>query len=308
LRERFELQPPLPGEGMFLSTPNVIETEVFTELPSYFRRHANGKSRPINLLEGPSFDTAGNLYCVDIPCGRIYRISPQGKWDLALEYDGNPNGLKIHKDGRLFVADRKNGLVIIDPHLGNIVSRIGGPSHGMKFLGLNDLVFSRDGDVFFTDQGESGLQNPNGSVYRIDANGKLDLIVGGIPSPNGLVFNAKENLLFVAVTRANAIWRTELHGVNRTGLFVQLPASGPDGLALDEQGNVAVAVPGPGVIMVYSKWGELLWIIKSCRGTLTTNIAYGGDDMRKLYIVESWTSSILIAQMPVAGKPMYSHS
>jgi gluconolactonase len=293
---------------MFLSTPTVIETEVFTELPAHFRRHAEGKSRPINLLEGPSFDTEGNLYCVDIPCGRIYRISPDAKWELVLEYDGNPNGLKIHKDGRLFVADRKNGLMIIDSNTGNICSCIAGPTQEKTFLGLNDLVFARNGAVFFTDQGQSGLQNPNGSVYRINPVGKLDLIVGGIPSPNGLVFNARESELFVAVTRANAIWRVELHGVNKAGVFVQLPASGPDGLALDEQGNVAVAVPGPGVIIVYSKWGEPLWVVKSCRGTLTTNIAYGGDAMRELYIVESWTSSILVAHMPIAGKPMYSHA
>ena len=293
---------------MFLSTPTVIETEVFTELPAHFRRYAEGRSRPINLLEGPSFDTAGNLYCVDIPCGRIYRISPDGKWELALQYEGNPNGLKIHKDGRLFVADRKNGLLIVDPYLGAIVSSLAGPARGKTFLGLNDLVFARNGDVFFTDQGQSGLQNPNGCVYRIDEDGKLDLVVGGIPSPNGLVFNTKESELFVAVTRANAIWRTELQGVNRAGLFVQLPASGPDGLALDVQGNVAVAVPGPGVVIIYSKWGEPLWLVRSCRGTLTTNIAYGGIGMQKLYIVESWTSSILVAHMPVAGKPMFSHT
>lgn len=294
---------------MFLSTPKVIETEVFTELPARLQHRGEGKGRPKNFLEGPSFDKAGNLYCVDIHCGRVYRISPKGEWDIAVEYDGIPNGLKIHKDGRIFIADRKNGLMVLEPGSGKIAPFLAGPDPGRRFLGLNDLVFARNGDVFFTDQGRSGLQEANGCVYRVDAAGKVDQILGGIPSPNGLVLNVRENSLFVAVTRANAVWRVELEDpALRAGLFVQLPSSGPDGLALDEEGNVAVAHPGPGTVGVYSKWGEPLWVVKSCRGTMPTNIAYGGDDMRKLYLVESWSNSILVANMPVAGRKMYSHA
>ena len=50
----------------------------------------------------------------DIPFGRIFRISPKGGWDLVVEYDGEPNGLKIHRDGRIFVADHKRGLMLLD--------------------------------------------------------------------------------------------------------------------------------------------------------------------------------------------------
>jgi gluconolactonase len=111
--------------------PKVIEAEVFMRLPDNLRRdHAADLTSwarqqhpgvPVAaFLEGPSFDTAGNLYCVDIAHGRIFRTTPNGEVSVVTEYDGEPNGLKIHKDGRIFVADYKNGIVNVDPSNGKV--------------------------------------------------------------------------------------------------------------------------------------------------------------------------------------------
>ena len=89
---------------------------------------------------------------------------------------------------------------------------------------------------------------------------------------------------------------------------MQLFCPGPDGLALDEDGNVVVAHPGLGLVWVFSKRGEPLYQVKSCAGEMTTNIAYGGEDRKTLFIVDSAKANILIARMQVAGKLMYSHS
>ena len=67
-----------------------------------------------SFLEGPSFDRKGNLYCVDIPFGRVFRVDLRGRWELVVQYDGWPNGLKLHKDGRVFIADYKRGLMLLD--------------------------------------------------------------------------------------------------------------------------------------------------------------------------------------------------
>ena len=66
-----------------------------------------------SFLEGPCFDQGGNLYVVDIPFGRVFRISSEGNWSLVAEYDGWPNGLKCTPEGRIFVADHRLGLVEI---------------------------------------------------------------------------------------------------------------------------------------------------------------------------------------------------
>ena len=103
---------------MYLETPpRLIATQVFSAMPAEFRRNvrsdwadANRPGAPTDcFIEGPSFDADGNLYIVDIPFGRIFRISPDRKWTLVVEYDGWPNGLKIDAKGRILVADYMHG-------------------------------------------------------------------------------------------------------------------------------------------------------------------------------------------------------
>jgi gluconolactonase len=263
-----------------------------------------------SFLEGPSFDLAGNLYVVDIPWGRIFRIDSQGLFSVVAEYEGAPNGLKIHQDGRIFVADFAKGILELDPRSGSlrtIVDRY----DGKPFCGVNDLVFGRNGDLYFTDQGMSGLHDPSGRVFRLHANGSLDLVFGGIPSPNGLVLDRSESTLYVNVTRDNAVWRVPLGADGRAfkvGAFIRLSGGiGPDGLALDEQGGLAVAHLGLGVVWLVSSTGEPIARIDSCAGRGTSNLAFGGPDRRTLYITESETGQILKAAVPVAGWPLFSH-
>ena len=288
------------------SQPRVHEAELYTRIPAHLAKRADGKRA--GFLEGPSVDRDGNLLCVDIQAGRVYRISPDKHWDVIVEYDGTPNGLKLHKDGRAFIADRKNGLMVLDPATGKIETLLSGPAAGQKFKGLNDLHFASNGDLYFTDQGRTGLQDPTGHVYRLTAKGGLDTIIANAPSPNGLVLSKRENALYLAVTRANAILRIELDdSARRAGLFVQLPCAGPDGVALDDDGNVVVAHPTLGAVWVFSRIGLPLHYIRTCAGPMTTNIAFGGADNKTLFITESHTGSILSVRLPTAGRPMFSH-
>jgi len=300
--------------------PQIIETRVFARLPDKLRRKdpnnswaiVNRRGLPVDsFLEGPSFDRAGNLYVVDIPYGRIFRISPAGEFALVAEYDGEPNGLKIAKDGRIFITDYRHGIMTLDPKSGRVSSVL--ERHwSERFKGLNDLVFARNGDIYFTDQGQTGLHDPTGRVYRLRTNGALELIVNNVPSPNGLVLNNAEHILYVAATRGNCIWRLPLMPdgtVSKVGLFVQLSGSlgGPDGLAMDEEDNLVIAHAGLGTVWLFSRLGEPLYRIRSCEGLATTNVAYGGPENKNLYITESESGCVLLAQLPVAGRPMYSH-
>ena len=282
-------------------------SELFTRIPDHLAARTNGK-RP-GFLEGPSFDRDGNLLCVDVQAGRIYRITPDKRWTVLIEYDGIPNGLKVHKDGRAFIADRENGLMVLDPATGKIETLLSGPKAGQKFKGLNDLHFAGNGDLYFTDQGRTGLQDATGHVYRFTAAGTLETIIANAPSPNGLVLNKRENALYLAVTRANAIWRIELDDpARRAGLFVQLPCAGPDGIALDDDGGVVVAHPTLGAVWVFSRIGLPLHYIRTCAGEMTTNVAFGGEDNETLFITESRTGSILSVRLPTPGRPMFSHA
>jgi gluconolactonase len=298
-------------------TPTPVETTIFASVPEQFRKKKKtiwaetnrGGEALDSFLEGPSFDREGNLWVVDIPHGRIFRIAPDATWTLVTEYDGEPNGLKFDKQGRIFIADYKNGIMQLDPASGAVTPLIE-RRRLERFKGCNDLFFAANGDMYFTDQGQTGLQDPTGRVYRW-RDGRLDLLIDTVPSPNGLVMNLAENQLFVAVTRANAVWRLPLMpdgGVSKVGVFIQLSGGGgPDGMALDAAGNLYVAHVGNGCVWSFSPLGHPIHRIVSCTGLSITNMAFGGTDNTSLFITESETGTILRAELTFAGKKMYSH-
>jgi gluconolactonase len=304
--------------------PLVIETEVFAELPTIFRRSgvrsswADENRRGVavdSFLEGPSFDCAGNLWFTDIPFGRIFKATPGGAVDLVVEYDGQPNGLKFHADGTAYIADFSRGILRLNPNTGEVESVIANYK-GHRFLGCNDLHFDAHGNLYFTDQGQTGLHDMHGRVFQWNAvSDELTCLIDNVPSPNGLVLDAAERVLYLAVTRANAVWRLPLSSVgtvNKAGLFLQFSGgrAGPDGLALTEQDGVVVCQTGMGLVWVHDHLGQPVVVIRSSRGLGTTNCAFGGVDRRSLYITESDTGCILRAALPehlgIAGHKMYS--
>ncbi|WP_038937257.1 SMP-30/gluconolactonase/LRE family protein [Bradyrhizobium japonicum] len=299
--------------------PPVIKSEVFARIPDSLRIKSRASTWvkiqrndcPTDcFLEGPSFDRAGNLYVVDVPWGRIFRITPQGDVAVVAEYDGEPNGLKIHMDGRIFIADYRNGIMLLDPQRGSVTPFLD-RAVIERFKGVNDLVFASNGDLYFTDQGLTGLHDPTGRLYRLRADGRLDMLLDNIPSPNGLVLSLNEDSIFVNVTRDNAIWRVPLQPDGtpfKVGAFIRMSGGGgPDGLAIDEKGNLTVAHLGIGAVWLFSALGEPLARIQSCAGPHTTNVAYGGPDRRTLYITESETGQVLMAKLETPGRIMFSH-
>jgi gluconolactonase len=303
---------------VFYQPPARIETKVFARLPEKLRMKnrksgwAFGKGRDDlhSFLEGPSFDRAGNLFLVDIPYGRILRVSPQAEWTVVVEYDGWPNGLKIHKDGRIFIADHRRGIMQLDT--GNaLVTPVLEHVRREGFKGTNDLVFASNGDLYFTDQGQTGLQDASGRVFRLRTDGHVDCLMENIPSPNGLVLSPDEKTLYVAVTRANQVWRLPLHPdgtTSKVGAFITLSGgAGPDGMAIADDGGLAVAHVGLGAVWLFNHLGEPQQRIVSCEGLSTTNVAFGGPGGKSLFITESDSGTVLQADVLVKGRLMYSH-
>jgi len=300
------------------AVPRVLQAELFACLPEAFRSGQpdqgwaarQSATHRRSVLEGPSFDVAGNFYFVDVPQGCIYRIPPGGAVELVVKYDGLPNGLKIHKDGRIFVTDQKRGLMLLDPVGGHITSYLTETRFG-PFKGLNDLFFARNGDLYFTDQGGTGLNDPSGRLFRLRPDGAVSCLVDNIPSPNGLVMNLEETAVYLAVTRGNCIWRVPLTpdgDAARVGVFVQLSGGiGPDGLALDALGRLAIAHAGLGTVWVVDARGEPVYRIMSPTGWHVTNLAFGGQEGRSLFFTEADSASIWRVELETPGKPMYSH-
>ncbi len=314
--------------NLSFTAPAIIQARVLTRLPDGFRKaqrtewcDANKPGHEIDsFLEGPTFDAAGNLYVTDIPYGRIFRISPALEWTLVAQYDGWPNGSALNRDGSLWITDYRRGLLrlaLAGADAGK-PTPILGHRNSESFKGLNDLTFDRDGNCYFTDQGQTGLHDPSGRVYRFSPSpsgarkglqgvgegrggGRLEIVVSGIPSPNGIALDNTGKVLFVAVTRANQVWRGPLlpdGSVTKIGAFrTFFGTSGPDGMAVDAGNRLVVAHASLGGAFVLNARGEITHFVKSPVGSTVTNVAFRpGTSM--LVLTESETGTVLEAELP----------
>ena len=285
----------------------ILPTTLHAAMPEALRRpvptewsRANKGGAPVDcFLEGPCLDAQGRLHLTDIPHGRILRLEADGAWTPVAEYDGEPNGLALHPDdARMLIADYKQGILALELATGR-VSPFLARRNAERFKGPNDLVFARNGDLFFTDQGQTGLHDPTGRVFRLSATGRLDCLLANGPSPNGLALSPEEDVLFVAMTRDNAIWRLPLMpdgSVSKVGRFASFHGtSGPDGLLMLPDGRLLAAHASLGCVFVLSPQGEVLARLASCRGPTVTNLCRAGDGLR---ITESHSGSVLAAPLP----------
>ena len=310
--------------NLSFTPPERIDSTLLTRLPDEYRRprrtewvDANKPGDVLDsFLEGPSFDRAGNLYVCDIPYGRIFRINTVLRWTLVAEYDGWPNGLALHADGSLWIADYRRGLLRLSAAA--LASGAGRPEsllghrHSESFKGLNDLTFDTSGNCYFTDQGQTGLHDPSGRVYRLGTDGRLSVLLANVPSPNGLALQPDGGALFVAVTRANAVWRVPLFGggcaTSKVGEFQRFfGTSGPDGLAFDSEGRLVVAHASLGAAFVLNPLGEITHMVRGNGGPAVTNAAFEPATNR-IVLTESSTGSVLTATLPAAGLHLHSHA
>ncbi len=221
------------------------------------------------------------------------------------------NGLKIYKDSHIFITDFKNGIMPLNSDTGEVMPFLATEGPGF-FKGVKDLVFTSNGDPFFTDQGLTGQHDPTGRLFRYTVDGQLHCLLETVPSPNDLVLNLEENLVCLNVTRTNAVWRVSLlsdGGNMKVGTFIQPSGGhgGPDGLAMDTQGNLVMVYVGIGAVWVFLGLGKPLDRIRSCEGLSTTNLAFGGPDNQTLYITDSDSGCILQCELSIADWTMYSH-
>lgn len=295
--------------NMSFTPPAIIEATELSRLPDTLRlprasawAAANKPGHVVDsFLEGPVFDAQGRIYVTDIPHGRILCLDGGGDWHVVAQTGGWPNGLARHTDGSLWIADYRLGILRCEPDSGRIDTVLG-HRNSESFKGVNDLVFDKAGRLYFTDQGQTGLHDPSGRVYRYDcANGRLDLLVANAPSPNGIALDEQAGVLYVAVTRANQVWRAPLLGdgsLSKMGAFQTFfGTSGPDGLALAPRGGLLVAHASLGGAFLLDARGNITHFLRSPGGQTVTNIAVTPDASAVL-MTESASGTLLQAQLP----------
>ncbi len=254
--------------------------------------------------EGPVWIAKQNhLLFSDIPRNQIVKwkagqgtsvfMQPSGYTGQAKFTGGEPgtNGLMLDSQGRLIMCchgDRAVKRVEADGSQTVLVNQY----QGKRLNSPNDLIFHKNGDLYFTDPPyglpkrweDEGRELDFCGVYRLSPAGKLTLLTKEMTRPNGIAFSPDQKTLYVAQSDPKAaIWKTfpvKADGTLGPGkLFydatkwVASRPGLPDGMAVDQKGNVWAT--GPGGVLCFSPQGKLLGILAT--GERTANCTFGRD-------------------------------
>ncbi len=263
------------------------------------------------LTEGPIW-CGDYLLFSDIPGNRIIKLQMFRYGPEVTTFrspSGNSNGLTLDRCGRL-IACEHGGRRVVRTEVDNTITTIAERYQGGRLNSPNDVVVRSDGTIYFTDP-SFGRGNPprwveipvNG-VYYVKPDGVLKLLVDDFKMPNGLAFSPDESILYINDTARMHIrcFKVSPEGsINDGRLFIEMEGKepgAPDGMKVDQQGNVYCT--GPGGIWIMDPSGKYLGRI--LMPEQTTNFGWGDSDWKTLYITTR--SSIYRLRLRISGVPV----
>ena len=281
----------------------------------------------VAFTEGPTVDRDGNVYFTEMVFERIMKLTPKGVLSVFREHSNEANGLLIDPQGRLIACEGaestrmgvtqkfKTQVTRTDLKTGKM-EVLADNYQGKPFVGPNDVTIDGKGRLYFTDL-------TGGAVYRIDAPGKITRILStpDIQRPNGIQVSPDDKTLYLieangAEGGARMIRKYDLQpdGTvrNMKVHYNFYPGRSADGMSIDTQGNL-YASAGMGQlrgtsetlatktgIYVISPEGKLLKFIPIPEDYITNN-AFGGPDMKTLYVTAGKTLNKV--RTDIAGMP-----
>jgi len=185
---------------------------------------------PNVLLEGPAFDRQGNLFVTSIFNSRLFKITPAKQVTSIQLPDGLlPDGIAIHKDGRLFIACLSGRVVALNPDGSNLTDL---PKYNGKPGSANDLVFdNQNGNLYVTDF-TGTVAEPTGGVYRYSDNyTTVKPVIEHLAAANGVGIAPPGNI----PSAGNVLWVSET--CRNEILYIQLLS---DGISIDPIAGVVI--------------------------------------------------------------------
>lgn len=279
------------------------------------------------FTEGPTVDRAGNVFFTEVVNQRIMKLGTDGMLTVFRENSNVANGLLIDPQGRLIACEGagfsrpgvsmqgKPRVTRTDLATGQI-EVLADNYQGQPLTGPNDVTIDGQGRLYFTELGGA-------AVYRIDAPGKLQKILGApdVQNPNGIQISPDDRKLYLVEANqkqggARLIRRYDLHSdgsvSNMQVHYDFSPGRSADGMSIDVEGNLwasaglnqlrgtSETLDTKCGVHVISPQGKLLKFIPIAEDTITNN-AFGGPDMKTLYITAGKT--LYKIRTDIAGLP-----
>lgn len=302
-------------------------------MPLIWKEIASGLRFP----EGPIWCSDGTLIVVELEAGALTRIRLDGSHERIALLGGSPNGAAIGPDGACYVCNSGGfawhedaaGLRMIgqgENYSGGRIERVdlatGAVSrlyerteHG-ELRGPNDLVFDQQGGFWFTDSGKTRPRDMDrgGVYYALPDGSSIRQVIFPLMTPNGIGLSREEDKLYVAETPTGRLWEFDIRAPGEVEL---LPWPSPNGgrliaglpdyqlldsLAVDAEGSVCVATLMNGGITVVTSGKEPRHL--PLPDAYTTNLCWGGPDLRTAYITLAQSGRVIAADWHCAGQPL----
>lgn len=292
----------------------------------------------LHYPEGPIAMPDGSVVLVDIERGDLSRVTPRGDIEVIAKVGGGPNGAAIGPDGAVYICNNggfrwhsdKDGLRPAGQapdYSGGRIERVDLKTGEAKVLysesasgplkGPNDIVFDREGGMWFTDLGKTRERDMDrGSVYYATADGKyIHEAIFPMLTPNGIGLSPDEKRLYVAETQTGRLWAFD---VTSPGQIRKHPFPSPNGgelvaglpgfqlfdsLAVTADGSICIATLFNGGVTVISADGKSIEHIP-LPDIYTTNICFGGVDLKTAYVTLSQSGRLVAIDWPKPGLPL----
>lgn len=292
----------------------------------------------LRFPEGPIAMPDGTVILVEIARGTLARVV-DGETEVIAELGGGPNGAAIGPDGFCYICNN-GGFQWVETGDGRLFPSLEPENYssgrievvdletrrvevlythceGQPLRGPNDLVFDSKGGFYFTDHGKTRPREKDRTgVYYAKADGSsIREIIFPMEGPNGIGLSPDENELYVAETHTGRLWAYDLDGPGR---LRQVRKDKPDGgrlvagppgyylydsLAVDADGRVCVAtIVNGGITILDPKGGAPAHV--AMPDPVTTNICFGGEDLRTAFITLSSTGQLVSMPWESAGLPL----
>ena len=281
----------------------------------------------VAFTEGPAVDRDGNVYFTEMVSLRIMKLSAAGVLSTFREQSNDANGLLIDPQGRLIACEgaesNRTGVAVkFKPQVTRTDVRSGKIEvladnyQGQPFVGPNDVTIDGKGRLYFTDL-------PGGAVYRIDVPGRITRILAApdIQRPNGIQISPDDRTLYLVEANgtqggARMIRAYDLAAdgtVSHMRVHYNFyPGRSADGMSIDTAGNLYASagmnqlrgtsetLDNKTGVYVISPQGRLLKVIPIPEDFITNN-AFGGPDMKTLYVTAGKT--LYKIRNDIAGLP-----
>ena len=290
--------------------------------------------------EGPVAMKDGSVVLVEIERQTVSRVLPDGSVQVIARTGGGPNGMAVGPDGAFYICNNggfswipSRGTLMPgapEPHeyIGGSIQRVDlatgkvetvvdkSGEHPLK--GPNDLVFDKHGGLWFSDLGKRRARDMDVGAFYYIKPGRAEIVEGvfGLMPANGIGLSPDENTVYIAETPTARLWAFDIAapGTIRPRDVIYRGERGKpiaglggyqmfDSLAVEASGNICVATLISGCISVIAPDGTLVEQVPT-GDRVTTNIAFGGPELKTAYITLSGKGELIAMDWPRPGLPL----